>query len=134
MRPMHEVNAELLARRGLAGTAADELLAARDVLAEHGWHQGDYVDENGKVCMTGAVAAAHTGKVLTKLMLLDEIEAMLHGAIGADVLKLYVQATYGDGISPVDLNDQLLDSEEAAKETLESAAKWITEKAGERGE
>lgn len=39
-------------------TPAEALSKARDVLAERGWHQGDYEGAEGSVCLYGALAAA----------------------------------------------------------------------------
>lgn len=39
-------------------TPAEVLAGARDVLAERGWHQGDYVGADGSVCLLGALRVA----------------------------------------------------------------------------
>lgn len=95
------------------------LLAARDLIREHGWTRGVLEDGHGRMCIRGAVIKAVTGcsKVVP-----HDVRAYRPGRKYLRLLDLYSEQEHG--IFVVSLNDDKFVHEDEACDFLEQAAKW----------
>lgn len=113
-------------QKGKKMDPSDGLLAARDALREHGWWQGALMNEEGRVCLRGAIHVAFGCLSMngsTPDLFFAEFNNGRRGTL--DALDTYCYEFYGQEGTGV--NDSLLESEDQAAEVLESASKWAAQ-------
>lgn len=101
---------------------ADDLDAAADILITDGWCQGQYSDEQGRVCALGAIGKAIIGNAYGHLTSDATAEARYQAAIGA-VAAYRADSVYGIP----EWNDEPGRTEDDVHDLLRNTAKQLRE-------
>ncbi len=109
-----------------AKTVAGVLNAAARITEKYGWSKRSYVEENGCMCLSGAVRVALGGNKFATVDSCDKKYDIMNGAFRMITLAYYNYQDEGRmrESSVIHINDQKINSRTEAVKLLRSAARY----------